>query len=543
MATRLEEVRESGGRGTYADLDDRFLVLDFQAGNSDRAFEEIHRRYSGLARRVCQGILRNAEDADEATQETMLRVYQGLPRFNGRYMVQPWVARIATNVCLDIVRARQRRPVAHLPIDDAHETVDLEDRAPETIVERKLERARVNAALDALPPHHRRALVLREFEGRSHEEIAEALDITPKQAKALIHRAKVAFRRVWDGDRRGLAAIVPILLAPLRLPDSVRRLIGSAGEAAASGGSAAASPVVSTTVVNAGERVAAAAVAIAMATTVSVGAVTLRDRIDKDREPTRDRHREVVVVPSAESPAPKEHDSKNVVVEPARRPARDREPKRTTEKEPKNAKPATSEPVVQPTDATSETSTTTEATDVSPTPAPTETTSPAPPPPAPDWAMQFSMMGKTASLAELSSTKVSGTAGDSVFFNQTASGSLGVLNPISVQARYFGSAEGVDGTATLWLILDTENGRYRYEGTGALAALTNPDDGTTVYAFSGTYTLVEWPAGDDSRLAKKLAQAGRFDLVLRFWEDQATLYSVDLSLVRTETVDAALAPA
>ncbi|HYT78608.1 MAG TPA: sigma factor, partial [Actinomycetota bacterium] len=96
MATRVSELGNGvarGGLGTYADLDDRMLVLDFQAGN-EGAFSEIHRRYCGLARHVCQRILRNAEDADEATQEAMLRVYQGLNRFNGRYALQPWVARI-----------------------------------------------------------------------------------------------------------------------------------------------------------------------------------------------------------------------------------------------------------------------------------------------------------------------------------------------------------------------------------------------------------------------------------------------------------------
>ncbi|MGH2528049.1 MAG: RNA polymerase sigma factor, partial [Actinomycetota bacterium] len=95
MATRVSELRNGAAKADarpYADLDDRMLVLDFQAGNAE-VFGEIHRRYAGLARHVCQRILGNADDADEATQEAMLRIYQGLPRFNGRYALQPWVAR------------------------------------------------------------------------------------------------------------------------------------------------------------------------------------------------------------------------------------------------------------------------------------------------------------------------------------------------------------------------------------------------------------------------------------------------------------------
>ena len=63
--------------------------------------------------------------------------------------------------------------------------------------------------------------MLREFEGRSHEEIGEALGVSPQQAKALIHRAKKSFRRAWDqgGERRGVAALAPDHL-PVAVPDA-----------------------------------------------------------------------------------------------------------------------------------------------------------------------------------------------------------------------------------------------------------------------------------------------------------------------------------
>jgi RNA polymerase sigma-70 factor (ECF subfamily) len=107
MVTRVPEQRNT--LGGYAVLDDRLLVLDFQAGNP-QAFVEIHQRYGPLARRVCRRFLPDPQDVDEAFQETMIRVYQGLYRFNGRYALQPWVARIAKNVSLDILRGRARRP-------------------------------------------------------------------------------------------------------------------------------------------------------------------------------------------------------------------------------------------------------------------------------------------------------------------------------------------------------------------------------------------------------------------------------------------------
>src|SRR5207344_1844534 len=89
-----------------------------------------------------------------------------------------------------------------------------------------LDQEEIRSILSEIPDHHREALVLREFEGRSHEEIGDALGVLPQQAKALIHRAKKSFRRAWDqgGERRGIAALAPILLAPFKLPGFLRKL-------------------------------------------------------------------------------------------------------------------------------------------------------------------------------------------------------------------------------------------------------------------------------------------------------------------------------
>jgi RNA polymerase sigma-70 factor (ECF subfamily) len=95
MVIRVPGPRSTKG-GSYAELDDRMLVLDFQAGQVE-AFVEIHHRYTGLTRHVCGRFLKNHQDVDEALQETWIRIFQGLHRFNGRYELQAWVSRIATN--------------------------------------------------------------------------------------------------------------------------------------------------------------------------------------------------------------------------------------------------------------------------------------------------------------------------------------------------------------------------------------------------------------------------------------------------------------
>ncbi len=212
MVIRVPDQRKTPGG--YAALDDRLLVLDFQAGNP-QAFVEIHNRYGALARHVCQRFLPQQQDADEAFQETMIRVFQGLYRFNGRYALQPWIARIAKNVSLDHLRGRARRPQADDSAPASDELAMPGDEADE-IVERLVQRDTVLSVLSDLPETHRRALMLREIEGRSHREVAQEMEISPSQAKALIHRAKGSFRRLWlekVADRGGLMgfAFLPLL--------------------------------------------------------------------------------------------------------------------------------------------------------------------------------------------------------------------------------------------------------------------------------------------------------------------------------------------
>jgi RNA polymerase sigma factor (sigma-70 family) len=224
MVTRVPD--QGNTLGGYAALDDRLLVLDFQAGNP-QAFVEIHQRYGPLARRVCQRFLPNPHDGDEAFQETMIRVYQGLYRFNGRYALQPWVARIAKNVSLDILRGRSRRPQNDAWAPGAEELPGPSDEA-EQIVERLVQRDTVLAVLADLPETHRRALMLRELDGRSHREIAQEMEVSTAQAKALIHRAKMSFRKRWlekVAERGGLMGIglVPLVWL-LRIAGGLRKI-------------------------------------------------------------------------------------------------------------------------------------------------------------------------------------------------------------------------------------------------------------------------------------------------------------------------------
>lgn len=187
--------------------EDRDLTHAFQRGE-DGAYQEIYDRYGARVQRVCRRMLLNHHDAQEASQETFLRVYQGLARFNGRYQLGPWITRIATNVCLDQLRSRGRHP-EDFTLDLADSQPTNGDEEPEAVVLRNAEGRRVKRVLDSLPPLHRAAIVLRDFEGLSYCDVAGVMGITEPQLKALLHRARKGFRRTWPST---IAALLPLRL-------------------------------------------------------------------------------------------------------------------------------------------------------------------------------------------------------------------------------------------------------------------------------------------------------------------------------------------
>lgn len=172
---------------------DKDLTVAFQHGD-DGAFDAIYSRHHDRVRATCHKLLRNASEAEEATQETFLRCYRSLGRFNGQYQLGAWMARIATNVSLDLLRARSRAialsgvPVEEIELEHAGKAVD--DTVEDTM--------QVTQALGGIQPLHAEALYLRAIEGLSHEEMAGRLAMSPQQVKSLLHRSRSSFRRVWD---------------------------------------------------------------------------------------------------------------------------------------------------------------------------------------------------------------------------------------------------------------------------------------------------------------------------------------------------------
>lgn len=162
---------------------DAYLVGAAQRGDLD-AFEVLVRRHEDAVFRLALRMTGSAPDAEEAAQDALVQAWRSLHLYRGDASFKVWLARIATNRCLDIMATRH--PEVGLPDD-------LVDSRGDTIVLVE-QRDRVQAltrTILALPPDARAALVLREFQGLSYAEVADALGVSLAAVKGRIHRARL----------------------------------------------------------------------------------------------------------------------------------------------------------------------------------------------------------------------------------------------------------------------------------------------------------------------------------------------------------------
>ncbi|MDQ6822071.1 MAG: sigma-70 family RNA polymerase sigma factor [Actinomycetota bacterium] len=163
--------------------DDRILLAAAQEGDVD-AFEELVRRHQAAVYRVAMRMLGSRADAQDATQETFVRAWRALPRFRRGSVVSTWLYTIVTRRCLDLIAGR--KPTA--PFD----TLELQSQTDPARAAEERERLRaVTRAIGGLPPDQRAALILREFEGLSYQEVADVLNSSLAAVKGRIHRARL----------------------------------------------------------------------------------------------------------------------------------------------------------------------------------------------------------------------------------------------------------------------------------------------------------------------------------------------------------------
>ena len=164
------------------------LVLAARGGDR-RALESLLIAHYVQVHAVCRRMTGNEADAQDAAQDTMLSASRGITRFDGRSAFGTWLYRIATNVCLDELRRRRRRPEPS-PLDDraGRGSTDVRSRTdPFGSVMAKVD---VDAALMRLPIEFRAAVVLRDLCDLGYEDIAEVLGVPVGTVRSRIARGR-----------------------------------------------------------------------------------------------------------------------------------------------------------------------------------------------------------------------------------------------------------------------------------------------------------------------------------------------------------------
>lgn len=182
-----------------AEASDLDLVQRVQQGDR-RAFDQLVLRYQHKVLKLVLRYMRNHAEAEDVAQEAFLKAYRAIHSFRGDSAFYTWIYRIAINTAKNALVAAKRRPLDYdLDLQDPEQNERagrLRDEAtPESLLLTDEIRQTVDAAIGALPEDLRRAVVLREYDGLSYEEIAAVMECPVGTVRSRIFRAREAIDR------------------------------------------------------------------------------------------------------------------------------------------------------------------------------------------------------------------------------------------------------------------------------------------------------------------------------------------------------------
>lgn len=169
------------------DPTDQELARRVQVGEQE-AFGELVRRYQAPVFNVCYRFLNDRAEAEDLTQEVFLRAYQRFNQYDQERPFGPWIRRVAANLCLNQLEARQ---TPTLLLDDERDEPASQEMDDPAVMHQQAEQIQaIRQALAALPPRYRLVIELRHFQELSYEEIAQELRIPLSDVKSHLFRAR-----------------------------------------------------------------------------------------------------------------------------------------------------------------------------------------------------------------------------------------------------------------------------------------------------------------------------------------------------------------
>ncbi|WJH32994.1 sigma-70 family RNA polymerase sigma factor [Paenibacillus aurantius] len=173
------------------------LIKAAQSGDRD-ALIALLREIESHVYRTAYYILGNEQDALDASQEALIRIYRKIDSYEEKALFKTWVQRIVTNICID--KFRKTKPTVSI---EEHEMVFATGLLVEEEVLAAYVAKDIHDAIDKLPPHHRTVVVLRYLQDFSYNEIAESLDLPINTVKSYLFRARQQLQSLLQDYQKG----------------------------------------------------------------------------------------------------------------------------------------------------------------------------------------------------------------------------------------------------------------------------------------------------------------------------------------------------
>lgn len=179
-------------------------VLARASGGDGEAFSLLVNLHARMAFRLAYRLTGDERDAEDVVQESFIRAYRQINRFEARSNFATWLHRIVVNCAMDALRARHTRRAERMgePVEDIPDAPVSIEPSPERLAMSREIRRRVDASMETLTPRERIAFALRHYEGRTIEEIGRTLGVQQSAAKHAIFRAVKKVRASLEPLRR-----------------------------------------------------------------------------------------------------------------------------------------------------------------------------------------------------------------------------------------------------------------------------------------------------------------------------------------------------
>jgi RNA polymerase sigma-70 factor (ECF subfamily) len=180
------------------ETDERIWLEKARDGDED-SFAMIVHHYQGPVYNLCYRMLGDALEAEDAAQETFIRAYRNLKRFDPERKFINWLLTIASNHCVDRLRKKRMKFVSMDSLLPGDHLVDR-NKGPEEQLDISEAQQEIQTLINQLSPKDRAAIILKYWHDQSYEEIARSLSLSVSAVKSRLHRARRELVELWDVD-------------------------------------------------------------------------------------------------------------------------------------------------------------------------------------------------------------------------------------------------------------------------------------------------------------------------------------------------------